>query len=300
MRHLFLVATSVVLLGLSFPAVRADDYQPWQNPNNPNQPGDMPQLVKQLRQLIYKAEKAKAADPNFLKDLKSLADSYDNQWPVRVFFDDFRDGDYLSNPPWRVSAGNWRITDQPIHGLQTGVQVQQQSTNTYGNNQDIAGILNSFLQPQGQTQTQQENPYAGISTSVSIPSAFNLHFEFMTAQDSERLDLGFYRGNNNGGYFLTYTPTAQDGLTISRVVPGQANQEIANSAGPLNLGGDRALHAIDWKRGRDGRMTVAVDGRIVIDATDTSFHRGFDGFAIGNSGGRYIIHSVTISGAPPS
>ena len=299
MRQLFLVAASLALLALSVPAARADDYQPWQNPNNPSQPGDMPQLVKQLRQLIYKAEKAKAADPNFLKDLKSLADSYDNPWPVRVFFDDFRDGDYLTNPPWTVSAGNWRIVAQPISGLQTSVHVQQQSSNTFGNNQDFAGILNSFLQPGGQTQTQQQNQYAGISTSVSIPNAFNLHFEFTAGQDNQRLDLGFYRANNNGGYFLTYTPTAQNGFTLSRVVPGQANQTIGNSA-PLNIGGDRALHTIDWKRSRDGRMTVAVDGKIMVDATDTTMRKGFDGFAIGNSGGFYIIHSVTITGSPSS
>src|SRR5690242_8021198 len=99
MRRLHLITAALVLLTVSIPAALADDYQPWQNPNNSAQPGDMQQFVKQLRQLIYKAEKAKAADPNFLKDLKGLADSYDNPWPAQVFFDDFRDGDYLSNPP---------------------------------------------------------------------------------------------------------------------------------------------------------------------------------------------------------
>lgn len=298
MRRLRLIAAAFVLLTIAVPVALADNYQPWQNPNNPTQPGDLQQLVKQLRQLIWKAEKAKAADPNFLKDLKSLADSYDNPWPVQVFFDDFRDGDYLSNPPWRVSAGRWRIVDQPLHGLQTGVAVQQ-SSNTYGNNQDsVVGILGALLQPGGQNQNQQQNQYAGISASVPISNAFNLHFELTAGQDNQRLDLGFYRGNNDGGYFLTYTPLEQNGLTLSRVVPGQANQAI-DTSGPLNLGGDRKLHAIDWKRARDGRMTVAVDGTVMVDATDTTLQRSFDGFAIGNSGGWYIIHSVTISGQPP-
>jgi hypothetical protein len=175
----------------------------------------------------------------------------------------------------------------------------QQSSNTYGNNQNnVVGILGALLQPGGQTQDQQQNQYAGISTSVPVSNSFNLHFEFTAGQDNQRLDLGFYRANNNGGYFLTYTPTAQNGLTLSRVVQGQANQAIGNS-GPLNLGGDRKLHTIDWKRARDGRMTVAVDGSVMVDATDNTLQRSFDGFAIGNSGGWYIIHSVTIFGAPP-
>jgi hypothetical protein len=37
----------------------------------------------------------------------------------------------------------------------------------------------------------------------------------------------------------------------------------------------------------------------MIDATDNALQRSFDGFAIGNSGGWYIIHSVAISGMPP-
>lgn len=292
MRRLSLIAVAFVLLSVSLAAALADNYQPWQNPNNPSQPGDMQQFVKQLRQLIYKAEKAKAADPNFLKDLKSLADSYDNEWPAQVFFDDFRNsGPYPDTSRWRVSAGNWRIVDQPFHGLQTGVQ---QSSNNYDNQNSVVGILGQLLQPGGQNQNQQQSQYAGISTTTQIPNAFNLHFEFAPGRDSQRLDLGFYRGNNNGGYFLTYTPMEQSGLTLSRVVPGQANQAIGNS-GPLNIN-DLKLHTIDWKRSRDGRMTVAVDGRVMVDATDNTMQRSFDGFAIGNSGGWYTIRSITISG----
>lgn len=291
MRRLRLIAAAFVLLTVSIPAAQADNYQPWQNPNNPSQPGDMQQFVKQLRQLIYKAEKAKAADPNFLKDLKSLADSYDNEWPTQVFFDDFRTGTYPDKSRWRISAGDWRLVDQPVRGMQTGVPIQQSQNNNQNN---VVGLLGQLLQPGGQNQNQQQNQYAGISTNTQIPNAFNLHFEFVSGRDSQRLDLGFYRGNNNGGYFLTYTPMAQNGLTLSRVVPGQANQTIGNS-GPLNIG-DLKLHTIDWKRSRDGRMTVAVDGRLTVDATDNTMQRSFDGFAIGNSGGWYTIRSIAISG----
>jgi hypothetical protein len=283
------------------PAALAADYQPWQGPyntGNPGQPGDNQQLVKQLRQLIGRAEKAKAADPAFLRDLKDLADSYDNPWPNQIFSDNFNNGQYPDNRRWQVTAGNWRIVTQPSPGLLTQVNTQH---GQYGNNGQnvLSGLLGALIQPQGgnQSQNQQNNRYAGISAPVNIPNAFNLHFEFAAAADSTRFDLGMYRGNNDGGYFLTYTPTAPRGLTLSAVAPGQGNRQIASSNGQLNLN-DRAIHTIDWKRDRDGRMTVVVDGRPpLITVSDTSLRKPFDGFVMGNSGGSYIIRSVTITGS---
>ena len=290
---------SLLPVGLT-PAALAADYQPWQGPyntGNPGQPGDNQQLVKQLRQLIRSAEKAKAADPAFLRDLKDLADSYDNPWPNQIFSDNFSNGQYPDNRRWQVTAGNWRIVTQPSPGLLTRVDTQQQGQ--FGNNGQnvLSGLLGALISPQGggQSQNQQNNRYAGISAPVNIPNAFNLHFEFAASSDSTRFDLGMYRGNNDGGYFLTYTPTAPRGLTLSAVVPGQGNRQIGSSNGPLNLN-DRANHAIDWKRDRDGRMTVMVDGRPIMTVSDTSLHKSFDGFVMGNSGGSYIIRSVTITG----
>ncbi|HEY2889556.1 MAG TPA: hypothetical protein VGJ31_02970 [Dongiaceae bacterium] len=305
MKHMALLAGALALplLALSLAALPsaalAADYQPWQGPyntGNPGQPGDTQQLVKQLRQLIGKAEKAKAADPAFLRDLKDLADSYDNPWPNQIFFDNFSNGQYPDTRRWQVTAGNWRIVAQPSPGLLTQVNLQQQGQ--YGNNGQnvLSGLLGALISPQGgQSQNQQNNRYAGISAPVAIPNAFNLHFEFAATADSTRFDLGMYRGNNDGGYFLTYTPTAPRGLTLSAVTPGQGNQQIGTSNGTLNLN-DRANHAIDWKRDRDGNMTVVVDGRPVMAVSDTSLRKPFDGFVMGNSGGSYIIRSVTITG----
>jgi hypothetical protein len=76
---------------------------------------------------------------------------------------------------------------------------------------------------------------------------------------------------------------------------GAGVKPIANSNGPVHLE-DGALHVIDWKRDRDGKMTVALDGKLVMEATDLSLRKGFDGFVLGNSGGTYTIHSITING----
>src|SRR5262249_54569403 len=147
--------------------------------------------------------------------------------------------------------------------LSTQVNSQQYSQNNTQNS--LQGLLGAVLNTQG-NQNQQNIQYASITAPVQIPNAFNLHFEFSAMQDAKRFDLGMYRNNNDGGYFLSYTPTMPWGITISVTLPGQAARQIAHS-GVMNLNGGQT-RAIDWKRDRDGRMTVAVDGTTIITVTD--------------------------------
>jgi len=60
--------------------------------------GDNGEMARELRGLIEEAEKARAADPRFLRDLRDLADRYDRPPLADVLFDDFSDGDFTHNP----------------------------------------------------------------------------------------------------------------------------------------------------------------------------------------------------------
>ena len=311
MKRLTLLASALALALLALPLLAlfpgapapipmalADDYQPWQGPYNSagtGQPGDIQQLVKQLRQLIAKAEKAKAADPKFLRDLKNLTESYDI--PSQILFDNFSSGQSPDSRRWNVTAGNWRIVTQPSPGLATRVGTQQSGQYNNNNQNALTGLLGALIAPQGnnQSQNQQGNGYAGISAPVAIPNAFNLHIEFSASNDAQRLDLGMYRDNSDGGYFLSYMPTAPRGFQLSVVLPGQQSRPIAYTQDSVNLNG-QGTHAVDWKRDRDGRMSVALDGQEIMNVVDTSLRKPFDGFAIGNSGGFYIIRTVAITG----
>ncbi len=73
--------------------------------------GDTQELVEALRALINEADRGRAADPLFLRDLRDLADRFDNPWHARILFDDFRDGDYTRDPAWRVVSGSARWID---------------------------------------------------------------------------------------------------------------------------------------------------------------------------------------------
>ena len=59
---------------------------------------------------------------------------------------------------------------------------------------------------------------------------------------------------------------------------------------------DKQIHRLQWERYPDGRMTVAVDGKQVIDTVDRGFRDAFSGIALINTGGDYIIKGVTVAG----
>lgn len=66
-------------------------------------------FLKELKGLVGEAERMRAADPQFLRDLRRLARRYSWPWSKLVAADDFGDGDYVKNPRWTVVSGNFRV-----------------------------------------------------------------------------------------------------------------------------------------------------------------------------------------------
>jgi hypothetical protein len=269
-------------------------YSPWQPPA---QPGGMADLLKNLRSLIDEAERSKAADPTFLGDLRALANSYDNPWPVKLVYDDFRDGDFTSNPPWTVSAGIWRVdTRGRFNGLRSTVYGPDTGNDAPGaGGQNLAGnTLGGLLQQQGGRPSDDE--FAAIFLPLTISNSFAIRLEIASRDDGGRFDFGPYLGQRgNTAYRITYQSGAANGLVLSQVTR-QGVRVLAGTSGPVDLE-DGKSHTIDWKRDRSGKMTVALDGRPVIEANDPTIRKPFDGFLMVNGGGTYWIRSVAISGA---
>ncbi|MFQ5954780.1 MAG: hypothetical protein ACE5JZ_06940 [Kiloniellales bacterium] len=92
-------------------------YGPW-----PGGDGDIEVLIQELETLIRRAEVARAADPQFLSDLRATLQRYRVPWPVTRVSDDFSDGDYTRNPTWTVHAGAFTIDRR--HGLRSRVASQ--------------------------------------------------------------------------------------------------------------------------------------------------------------------------------
>ncbi|MEK9725696.1 MAG: hypothetical protein VW405_19745 [Rhodospirillaceae bacterium] len=83
-------------------------YTQWKDPNAPAG-GSTQDFVDKLNALVDKAERARAADPNFLRDLRDLAGQFDRPWGATVFNDDFLDGNHTADPAWTVVSGNYWV-----------------------------------------------------------------------------------------------------------------------------------------------------------------------------------------------
>lgn len=304
-----LTAAAGVLLLMGASQAQEPRYQRWQGA----QAGDKQELLNDLRALIDQAERSRAADPALLRDLRNLAEKHAgaqssgeiSQWPARLLSDSFRDGDFTRNPAWKVSAGNWRVTtERRVTALESTVHKPVSRPDASGadpGREMIMGAIGTILsQQQGGQRQQQEQPaatdeFAAITAPVRISNPFHIRLEIAAQGEANRFEFGPYKGQRGGdSYQVTYMPGADGGLMLSRVT-SRGTQQLAKSAGGVELTGDKP-HVIDWQRDRDGRMTVTVDGKPAIAATDTAIRDSFDGFVMVNGGGTYRVSSVAING----
>jgi hypothetical protein len=293
------------LMALATSGARADDttatprYSEWQGgASNPQ----LQAFVAKLKAMVDDAGKAKAADPVFLQDLRDLIASASASTPAarapatqptaRLFYDDFRDGNYTASPVWKVTAGSWSVD---IFGNNTGLQstiipAGQSSTQKI----KLNDVLGALLQPQS-NQGNGNATYSSIYTAQKISNVFKIHVDLISKEKFGRLDFGPYQGSGgNTAYRVTYFPGANPGLALQRITT-QGTTTIASYNQTLSLEGDKP-HAIELLRDGAGAMTVSVDGKALISAKDTAITQPFDGFLMINSGGRYIIRSVAIDG----
>ncbi len=301
-----MLAFASVLLGLTALAIsgaRADDtsttrYSAWQGgAANPQ----LQAFAAKLKSMVDEADKAKAADPLFIQDLRDLIASASApaapatpaaQPTLRLFYDNFQDGNFTSNPVWKVTAGVWTVD---VLGNNTGLK----STiippgQTSSQNIKLNDVLGALLQPQN-NQTSANATYASIYTPVSISNVFKARLDLISKEKFGRLDFGPYQGpGGSTAYRVTYFPGGNPSLALQRVT-SQATTTIGSYAKPLVLEGDKP-HSIELLRDGAGVMTASVDGKALITVTDTTITKSFDGFLIINSGGRYAIRAVTIDG----
>ena len=109
-----LIAGAAAFAIVTGPALAQDSttkYQQWQGYNSEN----MQDLINELDELIDQAETDRAADPQFLKDLRGVLAKYSAPAApkyVALLFDDFRDGNYTQNPVWTVTSGAFKVDNK--------------------------------------------------------------------------------------------------------------------------------------------------------------------------------------------
>lgn len=306
---------SLIMAATAIPANAQNRYEPWQNPDGSQQSaGQLEELINKLNGLIDTAERDRAANPQFLRDLRDLtsqyhAGGYHRAWPAVLLDDDFSDGDYQHNPVWRVSGGRYWI--EKSYGLRSSLSQSnqnQQSTdsNSHDNRDAAAQILGSILNQalgggrnqsqQNQTNTSSQSHLATISTDTPISNAFSIRLEMTSWKNQGQFFMGPYQGaRRDAGYRLVYRVGQVPSVQILRV-SSRGTVVIGSYHQPLKLE-DQKPHTINWTRDKAGAMTVEIDDRELIRVTDQGFRDRFNGFKIANGGGDYIVRRVTIQGS---
>jgi len=308
----------LISLMLSSGVMAESKYSTWSNPDKPGNTAShssesLSKILGELNTLIDEAEKARAADPVFLRDLRALTRRYSNPWGHLALSDDFSDGNFTSNPTWLVSGG--KIVLQKGWGLRTALsprrvaatndQTSDQSGNTSGRDAAVA-IIGAILKQSsrdssGQTTTTtapvSQPKFSRLHTAATIGNAFSLAMEISSwhahvpGKGDVRLDFGPYvRGRNDVGYRLSYT----SGDPIRLLRAGTRGSSVVKQSDNRFTFEDRKTHLLSWTRDVNGNMKVSVDGEVVLTVTDREFTQDFSGVTLLNRGGDFILKNVAI------
>ena len=312
----FWVALAVSILLPAFASEAGQHYRSWTDPNAPSQAGDQRQqdFVDKLKGLIDEAEKARAADPQFLGDLRGLAREYDRPRRRVVLSYRFEDGDFTDNPAWTVTQGRYWV--ERGWGLRSAVKAgaapaaQSAPEPERRKDRDAAAaifgqILQQAIDPEGRLGGGQSTgttggaadgaPATAIQTAVAVTNAFAVEIDLSSWMAEGRLEIGPYQGAPKGaeraqGYVLAYTPGG--GLELLRV--SARGSSIIDRRTGLTALEDKKTHRLLWTRDADGLMAVSIDGREVLKAADQAFRSPFDGLRMVNRGGDYILKRIAV------
>ncbi|MGZ0189589.1 MAG: hypothetical protein ACKVH0_16555 [Alphaproteobacteria bacterium] len=97
------------------------------------------------------------------------------------------------------------------------------------------------------------------------------------------------------GYRLVFDQNANDRLAIVARSGGKT-VSVAQRDG-VTAFGDGRNHKMIWTRGKDGKMTVTIDGRLVLKAQDASIASSFNGFSFVSLAGGWNIRSISTASA---
>lgn len=282
-------------------------YNNWAPPGSETSGGDLQTFIDRLNRLVDEAEKARAADPRFLRDLRDLANGFDRPWKNRVISDAFTDGNYTSGPAWSVRSGkywveqNWGLRSD---GQGSAATAQQQDRKLDGKDAAVA-ILGAILQGAAGGNSsgsgQQQNSSSGgepavITTTAAITNAFAIEVELSSWKNSGSFAIGPYQGDSpNNGYRLLYS--SGQPLELQRVSSRRGVAIIDRGTEAVTIE-DQELHRLEWTRQTNGAMTVKLDGKEMLSVTDVGFRDPFAGLAVSNNGSDIILRQVEVLSVP--
>lgn len=314
LRRFLFATTLVAALPLMSGAAHAENrYGAWSPPST-GKAANSEALLKDLKALVDEAEKARAADGVFLRDLRDLIARYSAQASTsaqtpttRLLYDDFADGDLTHNPTWTVQSGEFWV--QQGYGLRSKVveaAAAQDEPQKVSKEQLALSILGAVLQGRNKngsstTTTNQTAPAhaatpAVLNAAARISNAFTLSTSLSSWTGTGSFAFGLAQGASGAGYRLVYTPkqTAQSAsLHLLRLTSRGETTLTSSMVGDLE---DQKTHSLQWTRDKRGQMQVNLDGKKILTARDTTFRDPFDAVTVHNAGADVIVQNIEVTG----
>ena len=261
------------------------------------------QLLAEMQQLTREGERTRAANSRFLGQLRDLTSRYSRTWawPRLLLDEPFSDADYVRNPAWQISSGDFYLTRGA--GLQSRVSAPAATTKKRKNKgRDLAiNLLGSILNSQqgtngNRTFASPAPEQAAIHIPQRISNSFALRLVLNARSATQGAYFSFYQGRSRqAGYRLDYTPGHPGQLQLLRT-SSRGNRLIASDNRSANLA-DGADHNLLWSRDGNGVMRVSIDGDERLRGTDSGYRGAFDGFGFGNLGGDYTLRELRLYGS---
>ena len=290
---------AVLALGLMLgvAGAQAQNYSPLEDDTDRTQ-----ELIDELRGLIDAAERSRAADRRFLRDLRGALSRFDYPWRVRLITEDFRDGDYTNNPAWTVESGEFFMARRGgLHSEAVAPSFSRRSSRDDGDSgqQLVIGILTEILRDRDDSDggdarsAPRRDRIAAIYLPTRITNAFAVSAEIAAPDPAGALELVIYQGaDREVGYRLTFLP----GGGVELLRDGRRRSAVIEFKDDTPALGGGATRVVEWTRASDGHTVVRLDGTVLFETVDRSFRDPFDGFEMVNKGGEYVLRALTIDG----
>ncbi len=294
-----------ILVALGFVLVaagaQAQNYDPLRQEDSRTQ-----EMIDELNTLIDAADRSRAADRRFIRDLRSVLRRFDNPWQVRLITEDFRDGNFQSNPAWTVESGDFFITRRDgLHSeAVASLALRRSGANGGGgggqdSRETVLGIFAEILRSTQSDRDDEAEPaprrtrVAVIYLPTPISNAFAVPAEISAPEPAGALEFVVYQGAaREVGYRLVFL--AEGGLELLR--EGRRGSSVIDFVDDTPALGGGLTHLVEWTRTQDGQTVVRLDGKTVIEIRDRSVRDPVDGFKFVNRGGEYVLRSLTIDG----
>lgn len=125
------------------------------------------QIIDELKRLTDRAERDRTASYRFIDQLRELIDRYDWPWGRQILFDDFRDGDFRSNPAWQSDSNAFWVTRSV--GLRTELAPYRNNGGAADNQSTEEALLGILIEGPWDSIRTKEPPPAILNGRISTP-----------------------------------------------------------------------------------------------------------------------------------